>query len=444
MLLITVDTLRADRLSAYGYGKHQTPHIDSLAAEGALFEHAFCDVTWTTPSMASVMTGTYATKHGFKSTKSQKLDLSKVTLAEVLRERGYATAAVVGSYPLHSSYQLDQGFAHYDDSLEEPPNAGTPSARPRVRKGHRSDTAVTRAATQWLKQNEARPFFLWVHYFGPHQKDVDFTQPIAERWRRHIARYDGDVVLNDAAVGGLLEEIDRLGLRERTLVIFHADHGEMLGDRMYIGHGMDLYDPVLRIPLIVRLPGRIPAGVRVRAMARNIDLFPTVLEVAGIRPGNQLSGSSLLPHVESARASAAGSLPEVDMYAETYMPAIDGFRRTIRLPDGSSQSIGMVIRGIRTPAWKFVRNEPVPFFERQPDEVPVLLAEALASLTSEELYDLRTDPLEFKNLAKERLEVAEQMRDRLRQFLAGESEPAPTALLDEESRQRLRMLGYGD
>jgi arylsulfatase A-like enzyme len=245
-------------------------------------------------------------------------------------------------------------------------------------------------------------------------------------------------------VGALLAAIDDLGLRQNTLVIFHADHGEMLGDRLYVGHGMDLYDPVLRVPLIVRLPARVPAGVRVQTLARNVDIFPTVLDAAGIRPGRRLSGASLLPLIENAGGGGLEALPVRDTYAETYMPAIDGFRRQVKLPDGSTQSIGMVIRGVRTPAWKFVRNEPLPYFERDPAQVPALPAETLASLTTEELYDLRSDPLEHTNVIGQQPAVAAEMRSRLAQFLAGERTLAPTAALDEEARRRLRILGYGD
>jgi arylsulfatase A-like enzyme len=225
VLLVTVDTLRPDRLSAYGFAGHETPHIDALAAAGALFENAFTDAPWTTPAMASVMTGAYPTFHGFRSTNANRLGLEHETLAERLRERGYATAAIIGSFPLDSIYQLDQGFDVYDDEFtlpiwkypglepealesefkETPEDQAIFALVKAVNNSRRTDAQVTDAAIAWLDgATPDAPFFLWVHFFGPHSKP-DWTLPEEKRFRAQFGQYDPDVVLVDREIGRLLE-----------------------------------------------------------------------------------------------------------------------------------------------------------------------------------------------------------------------------------------------
>jgi len=250
VLLITIDTLRSDRLGAYGYDRIDMPNIDALAAAGALFEYTVTDTPWTTPSMSSVMTGEYANVHGFKSTNTNRLALENVTLAEILRDAGYTTAAIVGSFPLDAVFQLDQGFDHYDDEFttsiwsmpghefehieseffEEPDDQRFFILSKALNDSRREDAEVTDAAAAWLAANEDRPFFLWVHYFGPHEKP-DWKVAADRRTSRRIAVYDPDTVQTDREVGRLLAEIDTRGLAESTLVVLHADHGESLGEQ---------------------------------------------------------------------------------------------------------------------------------------------------------------------------------------------------------------------
>ncbi len=458
-LLITIDTLRADRLSCYGYRKHQTPNIDRLASEGALFERAFCDVTWTTPSMSSVMTGTYATLHGYKSTNIHRLDEQNLTLAEVLREHGYTTAAVIGSFPLDSIYGLDQGFGLYDDEFtasiiaSETPVEHVPSQRfdsieeqrrfgliKSVNDSRRPDPEVTAVATEWLRRSASKPFFLWVHYFGPHNKpDTSDTNRFAKN-RRHLREYDPDVVTNDKEIGKLLRAVDELGLAETTLVILHADHGESLREHGEIGHGKNLYDPTLQIPLIVRFPGRVPPGIRVQELARNVDIFPTVLDAAGVQVSHPLSGRSLLPLTLPKAPQESEDWTET--YMETYMAAHAGFARQVDLPNGRKTRVGVVHRGIRTARWKFVQTEPAPFVGEE--SLAPLPAGTLDSLETEELYDLDADPKEQHNLITAHPEVAARLRARLAVHLERErpDRAAPRADLDDDARERLRSLGY--
>jgi arylsulfatase A-like enzyme len=460
VLLITVDTLRRDRLSCYGYEKHETPNIDRLAGSGALFERAFCDVTWTTPSRASVMTGTYATIHGFKTTDIHSLNDRNITLAEVLREHGYTTAAVIGSFPLNSIYGLDQGFDVYDDLLDASSVGGSdrqvapvPSRRSEDVKEQnadnppmipssavRLDPEVTKIAAQWLRRSSGRPFFLWVHYLGPHSRPTPRLKSAAEHMRRHVKRYDSKLRVNDREVGRLLEVVEELGLTTSTLIVFHADHGESLQEHGSVGHE-DLYEPTLGVPLIVSFPPRVPAGIRVRSLARNIDIFPTVLEAVGIEVAHSLSGDSLFPLMAVAGTAADVESPR-ETYMETYLPAHRMFAPRVRLPDGSLTNVGVVSRGIRTHRWKFATNEPIPFVGES--SLPDVPKEVLASLRTEELYDLDSDPEESENVIAQHPALASTLRAKLASYArpAAVDDAVSEIELDEAAKERLRALGY--
>ena len=460
VVLITVDTLRPDRLSAYGYTEHTTPNIDRLAAEGALFENAFTDTPWTTPSMSSVMTGTYPTAHGFRSTNAHRLAEEQVTLAERLSERGYDTAAVIGSFPLDAIYRLDQGFAHYDDRFtrpiwkypdheptplpsefrEDPHEQAMFAMVKAMSDSRRSDEEVTSAALAWLARSH-EPFFLWVHYFGPHSKP-DWSVPEDERLLRQLAQYDPDVRINDREVGRLLDALDAQGLADETLVVFHADHGESLGEQRYVGHGLLLNDATMRIPLLVRLPGRVAAGRRVDAQVRNVDILPTVLEVVGAPLPPDLPGRSLLPLVEPDATPEGSEEPRL-AYMETYYPAHVGFAKPVVLPDGSERKIGLIRRSVREGPWQLIRSEPHPLLDVREESWSDLPETLLHSMWSEVLVDTREGGEELRDRSAEQPEIAARLRAALDAQLAQDRGPAPRVPLDEDSRLRLESLGYG-
>jgi arylsulfatase A-like enzyme len=470
VLLITVDTLRPDRLGAYGYDRIRTPNIDRLAAEGALFENVITDTPWTTPSMSSVMTGTYATVHGFKSTNANRLAQENVTLAEVLGKAGYTTAAVVGSFPLDAVFQLDQGFDRYDDDFttpiwvmpghefehieseffESPDRQRFFILSKALNDSRREDAEVTDAALAWLSEERVEPFFLWVHYFGPHEKP-DWTVAEERRELRRLGMYDPDTEVADREVGRLVEAVDALGLAENTLVVFHSDHGESLGEHGLVGHGQLLNDATMRIPLIMRYPARIERGVRVSRLTRNVDVFPTVLDVVGIASERELSGESLLPLVGSSAARGWAALRERFRgervaYMETYYPAHVAFATPLTLPDGKKLKVGLIRRGVQTRDWKYVKSEPYPLLDVAPGSLPEVPDELKASLVREELYHLAGPSGEKLNVVRKHPEVVEEMRALFEGHLEAERGVVPSvpADVDPEMKLRLKSLGYGE
>lgn len=453
VLLVTVDTLRPDHLSAYGHSKHETPGSGRLAREGALFENAFTDTPWTTPSMATVMTGVYPTRHGFKSTNTNRLDLAQHTLAEILGEHGYATAAVVGSFPLDSVYQLDQGFEHYDDEfttpiwvhpdvqfehresrfLEDPEQQAMFVMSKAMSDSRRSDAEVTEAALTWLRARPDRPFFLWVHYFGPHSKP-DWRIPEDDRLERQLSAYGPDVLENDRELVRLLDALDREGLTQDTLVLFHADHGESLGEQGYLGHGSLLNAATMRIPLLLRWPGRIEAGIRVEPLARNVDLLPTILEAAGVPAPPELQGESLLPRV---RPGAPTDEVRRVAYMETYYPAHGAFATPVTLEDGSEIRVGTIRRGVTDGRFLLVRSEAHPMLDANDEPWETLPSSARDAVRDETLTDLHTHRVVARDSA-----VARELRAALDAQIALERGEGPRLEVNPDDRLRLKSLGY--
>lgn len=454
VILITIDTMRADRISAYGYTKHVTPNLDRLAKEGVLFESAFCDVTWTTPSMTSVMTGLYAAKHGFRSSY-ETLKSEATTLAEVMHDHGYQTAAIIASYPLHSIFGLNQGFDLYDQEFSAPlmidPQLEFGPVPPRSSAGvvaseqmkavgdflvakaasdaYRPDPDVSERVVQWLRHERHGPFFLWIHYFGPHEKPTGITDTIEDR-RVQMAAYDPDVLIADSAIGRVLDALDELRLTDHTVVIVHADHGQSLGEQDYFGHGRNVYDATQRIPLIIRAPGLGPRGERVHGLARNVDLLPTILDVTSMPIPASLDGASL-------RSALTGSVPRerVSTYVETYLSATSLFSDLVDPATGLQ--VGFRRVGVRSEDWKYVINDPIPLVDRD----IALPEEVRRKYYSTELYDLNADPGETTNVVAQHADLDEHFRNEVWDQQRSRDLTQPI-VLDESTRDRLRALGY--
>jgi arylsulfatase A-like enzyme/Flp pilus assembly protein TadD len=390
ILLITLDTTRADRLGCYGYVGGKTPNLDGLARGGVLFRNCYAQVPLTLPSHCSIMTGTYPISHGVHNNGSYVLAPERITLAETLKARGFRTAAFVASFSVDSRFGLDQGFDLYDDSFQsELPFKPVNSER-------RAD-AVAALFSSWIGGADREPFFAWVHFFDPH---LPYRPPAP--YDREFASdpYDGEVAFMDEAIGRVVGKLRDLSLLGRTLIVLAGDHGEAFGEKVERGHGVFLYDQTLKVPLILYAPGRLPAGTTVPSRVRLIDILPTVLDMVGLPVPAGVQGQSLIPLVGRKKA------PDLDTYIETFYP---------RENYGWSELTGIV-----SGDWKYIRS-PKP-----------------------ELYNLKTDPAEIRNKAASSPDDASAMSRKLEALVRTGAGIAATAskTLTAEEQERLRSLGY--
>jgi arylsulfatase A-like enzyme/Tfp pilus assembly protein PilF len=387
VLLITIDTLRADRLGCYGRTTAATPAIDGLAREGLRFERAYTPVPLTLPAHATLLTGLEPAAHGLLDNGMVARELGTPTIAERLRAGGYDTAAFVAAHVLNRIFGLDRGFALYDDGPAEADESegffhGVADARGRVD-----------AALAWLRRPRTGPFFLWVHLFDVHAPHVA-PEGFGERFPD---AYDGEVAYVDTQVARLLRALDTMGVARDTLVVLTADHGEALGEHGEETHGILLHDATLHVPLLLRLPGRVPAGTDSARVVGLADVAPTVLELAGLSPNARVHGVSLLRDPAAARP----------LWAASEYPA--------------RQYGWAALRALRSDGMKYV-EAPRP-----------------------ELYDLARDPRELRNLAPERPDEVARWRARLRETersLAALRTGEGPAEADAETRERLAALGY--
>lgn len=387
ILLITIDTLRADRLGAYGHKPAATPALDRLAAGGVRFADATAQAPLTLASHAALLTGRLPGAFGIRTNGVGQLPPGTPTLARRLRTAGYATSAIVASAVLDRRFGLSQGFNDYDDRL---PMSGRETLS--TAELQRRAPVVTAAAQQWLT-GRAGPWFLWVHYYDPHQPYEADPSCLARTSGRP---YDAEIACVDTAVGRLLDGIDRAN----TVIVATADHGEALGEHGEPDHGFFLYDATLRVPLIIAAPG-IPARV-VTAQARGIDVAPTLAELAGV-PATAVTPDTGVSLVSLMRGTER--LDDPISVAESWYP---------RLHFGWSE-----LRSARVGEWKYVAA-PTP-----------------------ELYDLRVDPGETKNVARDRAAVASRLAAELDRVKAPDAAPSQAPRQpDAETMERLRSLGY--
>jgi len=390
LVVVTLDTLRADRLGCYGFRGVETPHIDGLAREGVLFEQMTATVPLTFPSHASMFTGLLPPHHGVRDNGGFFLEDGKTTLAERLKAAGYATGAFVAAWVLESRWGLAQGFDRYSDKFDlsqyKVLSLGTVQKR---------GDEVMSDALSWLDTVKDRRFFAWVHLYDPH---TPYDPPDPFRSRYPNQPYLGEVAYTDQVVGRLLDYLRASGLLDRTVVVLTADHGESLGDHGEGTHAFFIYDATTHVPLIVRTPWGLRG--RSRAQASGVDLLPTVLDLLGQPPQEGIDGRSL------ARAVL---VPGADLghlaYSETYFTRYHfGWQH---------------LRSLRDGAMKFV-EAPHP-----------------------ELYDLARDPGETKNIYKANSKRGEEMRSALEALVEKGGEAAPQRqALDPETLQRLAALGY--
>jgi choline-sulfatase len=384
-LVITIDTLRADRLGIYGATAIETPNMDRVAREGAWAPQSDAPVPLTRPSHVSLFTGRYPSEHGIRDNLSPTLTADVPLLSRIFQQAGFATAAFVASSVLDRQSGLARGFDLYSDRFDNGAD-------------QRTGDVVTAEAIGWLRSPPKSKFFAWVHLYDPHAPYAP-PEPYASRYAGRP--YDGEVAWCDELVGRLVTALRETGALENTLVVVTSDHGEALGEHGEDVHGYFVYEATLRVPLIIRGPGVTP-GTRVGTLARTIDLFPTVLELMGVGGGQASSGRSFAPALRGERVT------DEPAFAESLVPL---------LHYGWSD-----LRAVRDGRWKYILA-PRP-----------------------ELYDLDADPGELHNLAGEQETRARAMRSGLERQLQKErsssGKTGGTSGIPPELLERLGALGY--
>lgn len=380
IILISVDTLRSDRLPAYGYGKVKTPAFDALRNDSVLFERAYSHVPLTLPSHATILSGRLPGEHGVRDNSGYVFSAAKTPyLPKLLREAGYKTGAAVSSFVLRAETGMAEGFDRYEADIEV-------RATESLGNSQRSGRETARVALDWLKTVSAQPFFLFFHIYEPH---TPYTPEPA--FASYPDPYDGEVATSDAVVGAFLDELKQMGVYDRAVIVLLSDHGEGLRDHGEQEHGIFLYREALQVPLMVKLPKGERGGSTVKEPVQLLDVFPTLLGLAGLPVPEGMGGRSLF----------APGTEERTFYAETYYPRLHlGWSELFSAIRGSSHYI----------------------------DAP-----------EAELYDLAADPAEKTNvLTRERRTYAE-----LRKAVEALKTPlaAPSAV-DEETAAKLASLGY--
>jgi arylsulfatase A-like enzyme/Tfp pilus assembly protein PilF len=397
VILVTLDTTRADRLGIYGHGGGLTPNLDRVGREGVVFEEAIAQVPLTLPSHASLFTGRYPSAHGVRHNGIYRLRESETTLAEHLGSLGFETAGFAAAYVMNRGFGAEQGFAVYDDV----PGNRYEGGQDRLYAAQRTAEAVNERAIRWLSQVPAgKRFFLWVHYYDPHDP---YEPPESSGRALRGEGYDREISYMDSCFGDLLRALEADDRLDRSVLVVAGDHGESLGQHGEKTHGIFLYEPSVRVPLILRAPGLLPSGKRVTGPVELVDVAPTVLDWIGASPLPAAQGRSLRPRIDGTE-DGRGALA----HAESLMP---------RLEFGWSE-----LRMVRDGRFKYV-------------DAP-----------REELYDLREDPGEERDLASFDAERAQEMGATLdawvRRTTDATAEAEAARPLDPDEEARLRSLGY--
>ena len=425
LVLISIDTLRADRLGVYGYDKNTSPVIDGFARESVLFERHQAQSPLTLPSHASIFTGRDPDRHGVRSNGTYRLTAAADTMAEVLTSQGFTTGAFVSANVLNPMFGLDQGFATYAGDFEgRTANTQTPAA------------ATTDRALAWLdKRRPDERLFLFVHYYDPHKPyrappRFEFAHP-----------YDAEVAYVDEQLGRLFERLRRDDRLDDALIVITADHGQSLGEHGVKGHGLVLYQQTLHVPLLVRLPGGAHGGRRVAGITRSTDLLPTILQILGVQRTLPLDGIDLGPAMRGT-----GALGERDAYAETLFSEVRAMHQH------------SLVRG----HWKLIS-----WYELGPDQRLTAALEQLIAASADrpelqiripklierasrfdadtrQLYDLAADPGENRNLFTEESVVAAELEAAIvdRKSAARGASTSERCTPSKELLDKLGALGY--
>ena len=393
VLIITTDTTRADHIGCYGNKRIETPVIDGLARDGILFAQALTPSPSTLPAHASLLTGLYPVQHGARANGTFRVRPEVTTVAEHLKSKGYATGAVISAFVLDSRFGLDQGFDLYDDDLTKGMNYGPHMFR------ERAAELTNESATKWLREHGDRPFFLWVHYFDPH---AVYLPPEPFRSRYATSLYDGEIAYADSQIGALLAQLEELGVREKTLVVYTADHGEGMGEHGEQTHSLLIYDATLHVPMIFHAPVALPKGKVIRRQTSLVDVVPTILGLLGEEVPEEIDGTNLcLAPTPGERPLLIETISTMTMHG--WAPLL----------------------GVRRDDYKYILA-PTP-----------------------ELYDLHRDPRELNNIHNQQPSVATELSNRLVDWLGHDPYLATrravevsSLSVDDETLRNLAALGY--
>ena len=422
LVLITLDTLRADRLGSYGYDRPTSPALDALASDAVLFENAIAQSAVTPVSHASILTGLNPYHHRLRSLhggKNYALPEDKLTLAERMRANGRKTAGFVSAFPASRHFGLHRGFDTWDEEFSTPEEEKVLTERGMVQTGRaqrRGDETTDHALT-WLRRQDGEPFFLWIHYFDVHDPLIlppgsylsKFLPRSSSQRDRRLATYDAEIAFVDSQVGRVLRALEDEGLREETVVVVMGDHGEGLGDHGWWGHSI-LYQEQTRVPFILSVPSEGWSG-RVDALVRTIDLLPTLVDVMDLQCPSEpcaFDGQSLRAVIEGeptdTRLAYSESINDLAAYYDS--PLNEDSLYAIH--DGRFKLIARYQGSLKKPSM---------------------------------LFDLAEDPAESRNVIGEYPEVEERLRNYLESLdaIVGEQTTPP---LDEDTLERLRSLGY--
>ncbi|MHC4531046.1 MAG: sulfatase-like hydrolase/transferase [Planctomycetota bacterium] len=391
VILISIDTCRADYLGCYGYPRETTPNIDMVAREAVLFNHALTPVPLTLPGHASMLTGTIPPYHGVHYNIGYRLEESNLTTAEILQKNSYTTGAIISSFVLDAQFGLAQGFDSYNDRFVEPIES--------VYRSERRADEVSRFACSWLESHRDEPFFLFVHYYDPHSPYLP-PEPFALQFADNP--YAGEIAYTDYYIGQVIKKLKDLNLYESTLLIITSDHGESLFEHSEKEHGYFIYQSTVHVPLIIRVPGG-PKGKTVNEAVGLIDIAPTICSMLGITPPSTVQGTDLSCFLGK---KGKDTKSERYIYCESLLPT----------QYGCSPLFGVV-----NDRWKYVQA-PIP-----------------------ELYDLNNDPDEKANLADKDPKRCRFLENHLKLVLEDylrRDRSEDEFVLDQESRRRLESLGY--
>ena len=441
ILLITIDTLRADHLGCYGNSQIKTPNIDNLAKEGVRFKSVVCQAPLTGPSHVSILTGLYPHTHGVRINGYPLRD-SVLTIAKILKMNKYKTAGFVSVNFLGGDVSgLGRGFDVFDwpRQIEQP-----------------AEEATQKAIT-WLNEHAKDRFFVWVHYYDAHSDSIppypynvmydpsysgqvtgspQFLDKVnngeiklSKRDNEHIdALYKGEISYVDKSIGVLIEHLKDTGAYKNTLIIVTADHGEAHGEHEnYFGHSLQLYDPSIMVPLIFVNRTALPSNMRVDTQVESIDIIPTALEIIGLEAPEEMEGKTLVPLIDKRKRPAVYS---EKAFSETQNMRWGGLILNDNLADAEKihervKSGKEISRCVRTPRWKFILSQE-------------------SSGRVDELYDMKNDPEEKKNLIYENIGTADELKKDMKSWMRGEERSAPSesSPMDEKTLETLKSLGY--